>query len=116
MPKKSLGDEGVTSSIKDVVVGKDVMNSREHYIDHSMLNKEDCLSPPCNERVSCDSIEPPPGFELAVTVKPSKKVPRRPQQLMEKRVTRSQEKGVKSNSQVTLESVIKLAEESLEIG
>ena len=70
IPKKSLGDEVVTSSFNDVVIGKDVMNLREHYIDHSMLNKDDYLSPPCNERVSCDSIEPPPGFELAVTAKP----------------------------------------------
>jgi len=35
---------------------------------------------------------------------------------MKKRLTRSQKKGVKSNSQVTSESIIKLAKESLEIG
>jgi len=45
-----------------------------------------------------------------------KKNPRRKQLLTERRVTRSQKKLEKSSSQVTTESMRKLAEESLEIG
>jgi len=64
-------------------------------------------------------ISAPPGFEgfenLGAT-ELVKKNPRRKQLFTEKRVTRSQKKLDKCNSQITTESMRKLAEESLEIG
>jgi len=116
MEKDSLGDEVVTSSLIDIVLSKDVMKPRRHYVDHSSLNKDDCLSPPGFERTSCQSIEPPSGFEAVDIIEPLKKAPGRPQQLMERRVTRSQKKREKSNSQLTSESIKRIAKESLEIG
>ena len=86
MKKDSLGDEVVTSSLKGF------------------------------ERTRCENIEPPPGFESVDIIKPLNKAPGRPQQLMERRVTRGQKKGEKSNSQLTSESIKRIAKESLEIG
>ena len=116
MHKYSLGDEVVTSSLKNIITSKDVMKPGLHYNDHVLLTNDGCLSPPGLERTRCESIEPPPGFESVVTIKSSKKAPGRPQQVMERRMTRSQKKGEKSNSPLTSESMIRLAKESLEIG
>ena len=81
-----------------------------------MLNNDECLSPLRFERVRVDSVEPPPGFEPFCTFKPSMKVPRRQPQTMERTVTRSHKKLDKSSSQGILESLIKLAKESIEVG
>ena len=82
---------------------------------NTVTKAPDCLSPPGSERVRDDNVEPPPGFEVFGN-KSSKKNPRRQHQSMERRVTRSQKQVEKNSSQVTSESIIKLAKESIEIG
>ena len=63
-----------------------------------------------------DNVESPPGFEKGRNAKPSKHNPKRQQHTVERRMTRSRMQMEESNSQVTTESMRKLAEESLAIG
>jgi len=63
-----------------------------------------------------DNDEPPPGFEKFRTTKLSKRTPKSQQHTVERRMTRSRVQMEKSSSQVTTDSMRKLAEESLAIG
>jgi len=63
-----------------------------------------------------DNAESPPGFEKSRTAKLSKQTPKSQQHTVERRMTRSRMQMEKSSSQVTTESMRKLAEESLAIG
>jgi len=114
--KSSLGNGEVNSSLKFPEVGTTVLKTMEEFNELSRANEGVCLSPLGVERGECESVEPPPDFENLGTAKLSKKIPRRQHQSMERRMTRSQKKVGKSSSQVTTESMIKLVEESLEIG
>ena len=105
--------EAVYSSLKSIDAGTGILNSAEH--GHEP-NKGDCLSTPDVEKGRSESIEPPPGFEECGAAELVKKKHRRKQLCTEKRMTRSQKMLDKSNSQITTESMRKLAEESLEIG
>jgi len=140
--KVPLEDGAIPSSLKTIEAGKRVVNSTEHVNDHSLPNKEGCLSTPDVEKERSESVEPPPGFEdkggwlstpnveqgrnegdgpplgsdKIEAQKIVKKNPRRKQLCTERRLTRSQMKLDKSNSQSTTESMRKIAEDSLEIG
>ena len=81
-----------------------------------MLSNGICLPCPDVRGERCESIEPPPGFEVLGSNVIVKKNSTRMQMNVERRVTRSQKKIGKSSSQTTAESMKKLAEESLEIG
>jgi len=63
-----------------------------------------------------DNVESPPGFEKFRTAKLSKQTPKSQQHSVERRMTRSRMQMEKSSSQVTTESMRKLAEKSLAIG
>jgi len=67
----------------------------EHCQVQSLLNNDECLISPGFDTVRDDSVGPPPGFESLGTLNPSKKVPRRKHQPMDRRVTRSQKKLAK---------------------
>ena len=64
----------------------------------------------------CEHVESPPGFEKFHNAKLPKHIPKSQQHTVEKRMTRSQMQMEKSSSQVTTESMRKVAEESLAIG
>jgi len=63
-------------------------------------------------------IQEPPGFEkfANIQMRQNSTHPKRQKQTVERRMTRSQMKVGKSSSQVTTESMRKLAEEALAIG
>jgi len=111
-----LDDGVVYSGLKNIDAGTGILISMEHVNDHSVPNKGDCLSIQDVGKERCESVEPPTGFEIFGCDELVKKNPRRQQLLTESRVTRSQKKLEESSSQVTSESMRKLAEESLEIG
>ena len=81
-----------------------------------LVKKKYKLSTPDVEKGRSESIEPPPGFEDFDDAELVKKKHKRKQLCGEKKMTRSQKRLDKSNSQITTESIRKLAEESLEIG
>ena len=112
----SLGDGVVNFSLKNAGIGTSVRHSMEHCKGQEMLYNDECLTPPGFDGVKIDNVEPPLGFESCGNFKPSKKVPSRQQQTMERRVTRSQKKLEKNGSQGTSESMIKLAKELIEVG
>ena len=116
LQKKSLDDGTVSSRLKNFDAGVGGLTSMEQANDQSMPTKGDCLSIQDVGTERCVSIEPPPGFETLGCDRRVKVSPSRKLLLTERRVTRSQNKLEKSNSQVTSESMRKLAAEALEIG
>ena len=108
-----MDDGAVYSSHKSINDGTAILNSAEQ---GPKPNKGDCLSTPDAEKERSESFGPPPGFEDCGAAEHVKKKHITKQLVMEKRMTRSQKKLDKSNSQITTESMRKLAEESLEIG
>jgi len=111
--KNSLDDGAVYSSYKSINDGTAILKSAEQ---GPKPNKDNCLSTPDVENERSESLGPPPGFEDCGAAEHVKKKPITKQSGMEKRITRSQKKLGESNSQITSESMRKLAEESLEIG
>ena len=114
--KSSLGNGEVNSSLKTPDLGMPVLKTREELNEHPRANEGVYLSPLDVENGECEGVEAPPGFEKFQTAKLSKQNPKRQHHSVERRMTKSQMKVGKSSSQVTTESMSKLAEESLAIG
>uniref|UniRef100_A0A7C8Z7S8 Uncharacterized protein n=1 Tax=Opuntia streptacantha TaxID=393608 RepID=A0A7C8Z7S8_OPUST len=125
----SFSKKGDTEEVIKVSLEDGVVNSRRKNIDDDTaarslakhVNEQGALSnggsfPKVVERDRCESVEPPPGFEISNTPDIVKEKDRRKQLVIGRRVTRSQKKMEMNNSQDTTESMRKLAEEALKIG
>ena len=113
--KISLEDGVVNSRRKNIDDGTAVRSLAKHVNEQGTLSSGGSL-PKGVERNRCESVEPPPGFEISNTPEIVKEKDHRKQLVVGRRVTRSQKQVEMNNSQDTTESMRKLAKEAIKIG